>query len=317
MSLLWTQALQHQTKSIKHIIQNYKPSGGKSWREVHDQTDWDHPIQQAFVNDIKRNGVGEPIAIHGGTVTDHTRLLAAYRAGVKHVPVKDHDPDPNAWVYASLNKTSMPWWNNEREYEYEGDDEYPLRDPEEPLKERGQRYARQVAKAHGVPHEHAERALKHVLEDVPHGHSVSPGFYGFDSQDDQRTHYSQPQIQKLMDPKTWKGKPVEDIPIHEIHATQNFLRPKSVAHNLFHPGQKQPEEDEAIGDPDYHPDQNRDPEAHWHDWPEQDELHSVPRFVKNQYGEIEVADGHHRVAADKLLGKSHSRGVIIHHSELD
>jgi hypothetical protein len=109
MSLLWTQALQRKTESIDHILRNYQPAGGKSWRDVHDQTDWNHPIQQAFVNDIKRNGVGEPIALHGNTVTDHTRLLAAYRAGVKHVPVKDHASDPDSWVYASLKAEAMPW----------------------------------------------------------------------------------------------------------------------------------------------------------------------------------------------------------------
>ncbi len=105
MSLLWIQALRQQMEPVEHILRNYQPAGGKSWRDVHDQTDWDHPIQQAFVNDIKRNGVGEPIAIHDGKVTDHTRLLAAYRAGVKHVPVKNHDPDPDAWVYASLRQS--------------------------------------------------------------------------------------------------------------------------------------------------------------------------------------------------------------------
>lgn len=107
MSLLWIQALQRQTESIDHILRNYQPSGGKSWQDVHAQTDWHHPIQQAFVNDIKRNGVSEPITIHRDnnppTVDDHTRVLAAYRAGVKHMPVKDHGPDPDAWVYASLN----------------------------------------------------------------------------------------------------------------------------------------------------------------------------------------------------------------------
>lgn len=319
MSLLWIQALRQNTESIQHILRNYQPAGGKSWQDVHAETDWHHPIQQAFVNDIKRNGVSEPFAIHGGIVKDHKRLLAAFHAGVKHVPVMNHDPDPDSWVYASLNKTGMPWWNNEREHEYEGDDEYPLRDPEESLKERGQRYAAQVAKAHGVPHEHAVKAIKRVLEDVPHGHGSSPNYYGFASQDDQRTHYSMPQVRKLMDPKTWEGKPVTDIPIHEVHATQTFLRPKSVAHNLFHPGQKQPWEDEAIGDPDYHPHENLpddDSEPDYYD-PEQEKLHSVPRFVKNKYDEIEVADGHHRVAADILLGKTHSRGVMLHHSELD
>lgn len=222
-------------------------------------------------------------------------------------------------LWSGIRREAMPWWNGERTFDHEGDDEYPLRDPEEPLKERGQRYAHQVAKAHGVPHEDAERAIKHVLGDVSQGvHSTGPIHYGFASQDDQATHYPMRQIHKLMDPKTWEGKPIQDIPLHEVHATQNFLRPHSVAHNLFHPGQKQPWEDHAVGDPDYHPDENRDDsDESEYDDPQQEKLHSLPRFVHNQYGEIELADGHHRVAADMLLGKTHTRGVMIHHSELE
>lgn len=214
--------------------------------------------------------------------------------------------------------TALPWWNDEREHEYEGDDEYPLRDPEESLKDRGQRYVRQVVQAHGVPHEHAQRAIKHVLGDLTEDRTYSsPNEYGFASQDDQATHYTNHQRGKLMDPKTWEGKPVEDIPIHEVHATQNFLRPRSVAHNLFHPGKKQTWEDAAVGDPDYDPADDSDDGESEYDDPEQEKLHSLPRFVRNAYDEIELADGHHRVAADILLGKTHTRGVIVHHSELE
>lgn len=104
MSLLWTQASQHRTESVEHILQNCQPSTGTSWRETHDQTDWDHPTPKAFVDNVKRNGMQQPIGIHWDTspptVKDHARLLSAYRAGLKHVPVKDyHDPDD--WLYTA------------------------------------------------------------------------------------------------------------------------------------------------------------------------------------------------------------------------
>lgn len=217
---------------------------------------------------------------------------------------------------------SMAWWNDEREHEYEGDDEYPLRDPEESLKDRGQRYVQQIVDQHGVHPEKAKVALRKVIKHHDEGHLyVSPTDYGFASQADQRDHYSHEMSAKLMDPKSWEGKKPTQVSLKQpIHATQNFIRPQSIAHNLFHPGQKQVWEEDAIGDPDYSPSDNP-PDDDYEDYedgpsPEEQALHGHARFLKRNNGKLELADGHHRVAADIALGKTHTNGVVIHEHEL-
>lgn len=131
------------------------------------------------------------------------------------------------------------WWNGDRDFEHEGDGEYPLRDPHESLMARRSRYIQRVADAH----------------------------------------------------------------------------------NLFHPGHPEPLEHEAKGDPDYNPrwdDGDRDEsESGSEESPEQKALGNHPRFIRRHNGRLEVADGHHRVAADMVLGKTHTRGVMIHERDLN
>lgn len=221
----------------------------------------------------------------------------------------------------SLLWTTAAWWTTNPDHMsgYEED----LRDPAESGKDRGQRYVSQIVDRHGVSRGQAEKAIKHVI-----GHhednSVfrSPTEYGFASESDQETHYSPEQQDTLMDPGTWKGRPVQQVALHQpLHATQNFIRPKSVAHNLFHPGKKEPEAEEAAtGDPDHDPDWSRDEEedhVEGGETPEQRELHKNVFFMKRNNGRLEVVDGHHRVAADMLLGKSHTPGIVIHERELE
>lgn len=224
----------------------------------------------------------------------------------------------------SLLWRTAAWWNNDRDYEYEGDDEYPLRDPNEHPKDRGQRYVSQIVDRHNVTRGAAEKALKHVLQH--HDHSTifkSPEDYGFASSANQMSHYSGDMIEKLMDPATWQGRKVQQVALHQpLHATQNFIRPKSIAHNLFHPGKKQPEYEEgAVGDPDVDPNDMQSDEDEWYEeggeTPEQRELHKNVFFMKRHNGRMEVVDGHHRVAADMLLGKSHTPGIVIHERELE
>jgi hypothetical protein len=134
-------------------------------------------------------------------------------------------------------------------------------------------------------------------------------------------HYEPKVTQTLMDPETWKGRPVQQVSLSQpLHATQNFIRPHSIAHNLFHPGKKEPDtEDQAVGDPDHDPDWSRD-EEEWHEeggeTPEQRELHKNVFFMKRHNGRMEVVDGHHRVATDMLLGKKTTPGIVIHERDL-
>ena len=221
----------------------------------------------------------------------------------------------------SLLWRTAVWWNADPDdlHEYEEG----LRDPEERPKDRGQRYVSQVVDRHNVSRGAAEKAIKHVLQH--HDHSTvfkSPTEYGFASVSNQDSHYSYEMTNKLLDPETWRGRKVQQVALHQpIHATQNFIRPSSVAHNLFHPGKKQPDcTEHAIGDPDYDPSWDQSDEDEWHEeggeTPEQRELHKNVFFMKRNNGRMEVVDGHHRVATDMLLGKSHTPGIVIHEREL-
>jgi hypothetical protein len=221
----------------------------------------------------------------------------------------------------SLLWRTAVWWNTDPDDVHEFEE--GLRDPEETGKARGQRYVSQVVDRHNVSRSAAEKAVKHVMRhhaDDDHRFR-SPREYGFASEGDQMRHYDTETTAKLMDPKTWEGRPVQQVSLSQpLHATQNFIRPKSVAHNLFHPGKKQPDTDtEAVGDPDHDPDWSRDDEE-WHEeggeTPEQRELHKNVFFMKRNNGKMEVVDGHHRVATDMLLGKKSTPGIVIHENDL-
>jgi hypothetical protein len=218
------------------------------------------------------------------------------------------------------------WWTKDPDehhgYEQMWDPEYRLRDPNEAMADRRGRYVKQIADAHGVDHPTATQALKHVFHHVNEGdREVDPTKYGFaSSAADRKGHYSIPTTRKIMDPETWKHSPVQDVSLHEpVHATQNYVKPSHVAHNLFHPGEKAPEsEPDAIGDPDYHPSwgQFEDEEGSGETSQAERDLENHARFVRRTNGRLEVADGHHRVAADMLLGKSHTRGRVVHERDL-
>lgn len=96
MSLLWTLATRTWMEPVQHILDRYRPTDGHTWQEVSDNYDWDHPKHKAFVQDVKANGVRTPIPIDYDndppTVEDgHTRLLAAQKAGLTHVPVTQYE----------------------------------------------------------------------------------------------------------------------------------------------------------------------------------------------------------------------------------
>lgn len=220
------------------------------------------------------------------------------------------------WTEASHHKISMPWWNNEREFEHEGDDEYPLRDPSESLRDRGQRYKQRVMENHGVGASVAQGAIQHVVKHLEDDSaSKDPTEYGFASSSRAHDHWGPEMGMRLMDPHTWKGRVPQQVDLTEpIHASQDFVRPSSVAHNLFHPGKKQPEaEDEAVGDPDYDPDDTREEDESDHGG---EDHHSQVYFMRRNSGRMEVVDGHHRVATNLLLGKKKMQGVVIHENEI-
>lgn len=101
MSLLWFVASGHKMVPVQHILDHFRPSDGATWQEVHDNYNWDHHSLRDFVADVRRNGVTRPVPVDYDqdppqVKNGHTRILAAMKAGVSHVPVRDYewlDPD--------------------------------------------------------------------------------------------------------------------------------------------------------------------------------------------------------------------------------
>lgn len=91
MSNLWISA-GRRMDSVENLL-SYQPTDGDTWDEVRELHNWDHPKKRSLVEDIRHNGVKEPVMVDyendPPTVEDgHTRILAAHKAGVTHVPVQ-------------------------------------------------------------------------------------------------------------------------------------------------------------------------------------------------------------------------------------
>lgn len=224
------------------------------------------------------------------------------------------------WDESTMSREAMAWYDNDVDHDYEEG----LRPKGETLPERGNRYVQQISQTHGIPPEHARAIAKTLLGHVKNG-TMDPREYGFASAaHDRQGHYSLPQTRALMDHRTWAGKKPEQVDISQgVHATQNYVDPDRVAHNIFHPGKKAPwAEPHATGDPDYDPswdggDEEGSGLERDHDSVQNRKLENHTRFVRRNNGDLEVADGHHRVAADLMLGKTHTPGVVLHENELN
>jgi hypothetical protein len=200
----------------------------------------------------------------------------------------------------------------------------------ESMPDRRKRYISMIVDRHNVSRPAATRALKHVYQGLsgdspfdsirhydPHERIRSVGGQG------NRDYYSHHEYETLNNPKTWAGRKVEQVPLDSgVHASQPWVRPKSMAHNLFHPGQREHPEEELVGDPDFGPDNDRDmygdeeEEGGSELTAEQRALHNVPKFVRRPDGSHEIVDGHHRAVTDALLGKKHTPGHVISQGEL-
>jgi hypothetical protein len=225
------------------------------------------------------------------------------------------------WMDAAIHQVAeqaSQRWNPAEEH-----DEYTPREPGEPFAARQRRHVSQVVDKHNVPRKDAARAIGHVrlhLEDEDHP-SVNPTKYGFASADHREERWSGQWLKKMQDPATWKDKPVTRIPTDEIHASQPFIRPRSVAHNLFWPGHKEPVSDEDTGDPDIHPGRDPGDEDDDHDDGltdgERELLHGTAKFLDHGDGSYTCLDGHHRTGADMILGKKKTPGQVITENELN
>ena len=101
----WEKTSTASTESVRHMLDHYRPYDFDTWDEVRHNINWHTPELRAFVDDVRRNGVKRPIPVDyeqdpPQVKNGHTRLLAAERAGIETVPVRQHefmdpdDPDP-------------------------------------------------------------------------------------------------------------------------------------------------------------------------------------------------------------------------------
>lgn len=184
------------------------------------------------------------------------------------------------------------------------------------------RHRAQVAAAHGVPGFRAGIALRPIYQAL--GRStyggLSPKDAGFASgpkQDEWGDVLPWSDEHPLNEHENWHHVPVASVNLKQpIHATQDGVGAKLVAHNLFHPGKLPPvahpgsegEREHHVGNPDL------DPDSFAHEGRSNavnaDEASKVPRFYRDAQGAMHVADGHHQVAAALLLGKPSIEGRV-------
>jgi hypothetical protein len=173
----------------------------------------------------------------------------------------------------------------------------------ETREQRRDRYLQHIQNAHGVDRESALRAAR-VVQSSP-----NPVEAGFASQPSGTRH----PVRGSEDDGVWANAPIEDVDLSKpVHATQNWLHQRHLFHNLFHPGKKPPSHDPDAGHPDIDPDEDRDEEDEAY-WDRNDNGHplDLPRMIRQTEGSHVVHDGHHRVAADMLLGKATTRARVL------
>jgi len=98
-------------QSVQHMTSRFHFADGDNWAEVRDNYNFDAPNMRAMQDDIKRNGIREPIPVDYSqnppkVVDGHTRLALAERAGLQTVPTVDVDEfDYNVFGHKELHPT--------------------------------------------------------------------------------------------------------------------------------------------------------------------------------------------------------------------
>lgn len=227
-----------------------------------------------------------------------------------------------------LWKTAMAWHDDDRSDE---DSEHSHRD-ERPYHERRKGYVDHISSVHDIHPDQAENALGAVEDGLNRGqhmgHSTDYGFTQYHDLDKRTDHPFPEHVKKAVhNADNWrKGAQVEDVPLHQMHATQSWVRHGGVAHNLFHPGQRSPWEDGVEGDPDYDPEWDEDswheedearkndksdPHVHYDSKSDHHGVSHLPRVYRNEHGEQWAMDGHHRLAAEMALSKPRTKALVL------
>ncbi|MFF7198177.1 hypothetical protein ACFZAM_31275 [Streptomyces sp. NPDC008079] len=164
-----------------------------------------------------------------------------------------------------------------------------------------ERLKKQVSDGHGIPGYAAGAGLR-TLRDHLRADSDRASDYGFATGYEHSDSGSYPH--ELLNHKAWHRMEPEKVSLRQpIHASQYEMDANSVAHNIFHPGKPHPADWDEIGNPDHDPTQDSMPvPTHVRT--------DLPRLYRNEQGQMHVVDGHHRLAADMLLKKSHTQALV-------
>src|SRR6185437_9187997 len=269
---------------------------------------------------------GEHFLPRGGGDTEHETAGTAWHTAAEVGQLKAdgqlHPAFADSWdkVRRSRGKTVT---SAVEPYDEEADEYRPWHkrwegETEQDSRARAERYVHQVAEKHDVGPEIARSALRHLSRDLdagtPHVSARSYGFaeepHGFGVNDE--FFKGDDRIRALNRPELWDHVPVTHVSTDEIHASQNWVMPKLVAHNVFWPGKKTSGYDGDLGHPDLDPDDA--PQEDFSDVAESERHPDLGRhalMVRRRDGRLQVADGHNRVAADMLLAKETTPAKVI------
>jgi hypothetical protein len=187
----------------------------------------------------------------------------------------------------------------------------------ESREQRRDRYVQHVQDTHGVDRDTALHALQHVTRHLRDDAApqVLATDYGFASAPHFAHDHPETGIVDSISASRWRRAPVRDVPLGTtpVHASQWFITPRNVAHNLFHSGKRPTSYDEEEhGHPDIEPERWSREDL---DYAKEDERESGPtnatRLIRQTDGSLLAVDGHHRLATDLLLRKPTTRARVI------
>lgn len=188
----------------------------------------------------------------------------------------------------------------------EADEE--VRDPGESHADRRTRHIEQLQATHGVTPKAATQAYDTITGHLNNTRHLTPKHFGMEPSD------------LRGDPLTareWHETEPEEIDLtkHKLHTIQGWVSASGVAHKMFHPDGRYPDEAEhLVGDPDHDPD-----DGHYDDgWGHEDEDERPPgdyARVIHHGGKYHVINGNHRLAADLLMGHPTTYARVHHMDE--
>lgn len=221
-----------------------------------------------------------------------------------HTPERDEDDDDD-WGDSHYGVKTAAWHNQDWD---ETDEE--TRDPDESFQDRRDRHVQHIADTHAIDRRRAAQVYDVVAEAVAKGKHLDPvKDIGF--------HHSELGRGGVSNQEWHEAEPEEiDLTKHKLHTSQGWVDPRGLAHKLFHPEGRYPDEAEHfVGDPDHDPDEGHHDDG-WHDEDEDRPPSDYARVIHHK-GTYHVVNGNHRLAVDLLTGQPKTWARVHHAADDD